>query len=121
MEANNFDRIFLALKKILEPYASKLVVVHDSPEYYYLDTKTIMPNKKPMFFGAVKKGKSYVSFYLMPLYSNPTLADGLSPELIKRKQGKSCFNFKASDEALFKELEKLTKSGFATFKAEKYV
>lgn len=30
-------------------------------------------------------------------------------------QGKSCFNFKTPDEKLFKELGKLTKSGFEQF------
>jgi hypothetical protein len=31
-------------------------------------------------------------------------------------QGKSCFNFKAADEALFEELEQLTTKGFALAK-----
>lgn len=34
-------------------------------------------------------------------------------------QGKSCFNFKTIDPALFRELATLTKKGYARFKKEK--
>jgi hypothetical protein len=41
--------------------------------------------------------------------------NSISPALKKHMQGKSCFNFKAVDETLFKELAKLTKAGFVRF------
>jgi hypothetical protein len=47
-----------------------------------------------MWFGAVKLGKAYVSFHLMPLYMSPTLEKEISASLKKRMQGKTCFNFK---------------------------
>lgn len=50
----------------------------------------------------------------MPVYMFPKLRDSMSPQLKARMQGKSCFNFKAMDEALFQELEKVTAEGFAT-------
>jgi hypothetical protein len=53
----------------------------------------------------------------MPVYAFPELLDGMSPDLRRRMQGKSCFNFKAVDKTLFRELEALTKAGFARFKA----
>ena len=52
------------------------------------------------------------------LYAFPDLLDGLSPELKRRMQGKSCFNFKAVDKALFKELGALTRQGYQRFKKE---
>jgi hypothetical protein len=61
----------------------------------------------------VKIGKAYVSYHFMPVYMFPKLRDGLSPKLKARMQGKSCFNFKAVDEALFHELEQMTAQGFA--------
>ncbi len=64
----------------------------------------------------VQIGKNYVSYHLMPVYGCPKLLDGLSPKLKARMQGKSCFNFKETDEALFSELEKLTATGIAAFK-----
>ena len=42
----------------------------------------------------------------------------ISPELKKRMQGKSCFNFKSIDEARVKELINLTKKGFEYYKKE---
>jgi hypothetical protein len=44
----------------------------------------------------------------------------MSPELKKRMQGKSCFNFTTPDEKLFKELAKLTKAGFAKFTSKEF-
>ena len=117
----DFETVFSKLRAILEPYASKLVVVTDDPSTYYLDTRHIMKNKKPLFFGAVRKGKAYVSFHLIPVYACPDLLESISPKLNKRMQGKSCFNFTQVDEKLFKELAKLTKAGFARFNDEKFV
>jgi hypothetical protein len=116
-----FETTFRKLRAILEPYAAKLEVVHDKSNNYYLDTHHIMKNKKPMFFAAVRVGKSYVSFHLMPVYAFPDLLAGLSPELKKRMQGKSCFNFTTVDEKLFKELAKLTRAGFAKFTSPQFI
>ena len=41
----------------------------------------------------------------------------MSPALKKRKQGKSCFNFKTPDDALFAELAQITKMGAEWFDA----
>lgn len=113
---SEFQKAFDELREVLTKYASKMVVVHDSPGNYYLDTKVIPPNKKPMFFGAVQIRKRYVSFHLMPVYVFVELLADVSPELKKRVQGKSCFNFKAVDKALFKELAALVKAGFDRYK-----
>jgi hypothetical protein len=112
----DFAPVFAELKKILKPYAAKMIVVHDSDSYYYLDTKfTMVRNKAPMFFAAVRIRKQYVSFYLMPIYCNPALTKSLSPELRKRMQGKSCFNFTSIDKNLFPELNALTREGAKSF------
>ncbi len=116
-----FETVFSKLRAILEPYASKLVLVSDTSNSYYLDTTHIMKNKKPLFFAAVRMGKAYVSFYLMPVYACPDLPNNVSPELKKRMQGKSCFNFTSVDEKLFKELAKVTKAGFSKFNDEKFI
>ena len=44
----------------------------------------------------------------MPVYGNPALASGISPELAKRRQGKACFNFTKVDDTLLTELADLT-------------
>ncbi len=115
------DATFAALRAILAPYAAKLVATQDTDRVLYVDTRHVQKNKKPLFFGAVQVGKAYVSFHLMPVYVQPGLLDGLSPELRKRMQGKSCFNFTQVDKALFKELAALVKAGYASYKAQGFV
>lgn len=107
----NFPAVFTRLKAILTPYAPKMVVVKDDRTWYYLDTKLIGKNKKPIMFAATRLGKAYVSFYLMTVYCDPKFVAGMSPALKKRMQGKACFNFSEVDEPLFTELEALTKAG----------
>ena len=116
----DFDATFSKLKEILKPYEKKLNVISDTSDYYALETDHVMKNKRRMFFGGVRKGKAYVSFHLMAVYACPDLMDDLSPELKKRMQGKSCFNFTLPNEDLFKELRKLTKSGFTRFTSKKF-
>ena len=111
-----FAAVFAALRDILKKHARQLVVTNDEPKNYYLDTKHTGPNKKPLFFGAVRLGKNYVSYYLMPVYVFPDMLADISSELKERMQGKSCFNFKAADAELFREVAKLTKLGLDRFK-----
>ena len=118
---DEFDTVYAALRKLMLPYAKKLVVVNDDPGSLYLDTQHIMKNKKPLFFGAIQIKKNYVSYHLMPVYVNPALLDDMSGDLGKRMQGKSCFNFKAIDKTLFAELGKLTKRGFDYYRKEGYI
>lgn len=61
--------------------------------------------------------KSYVSFHLVPVYAYPDLLESASPELKKRMQGKSCFNFKSMEPALFRELSALAGEGLKRFRA----
>ena len=110
----DFTAVFIELRKILAPYASKLDGKRDDETELYVDTKHIQKNKKPLFFGAVQAKKSYVSFHLMPVYVKPELLASASPELKSRMQGKSCFNFTAVEPTLIKELAALTKAGYAS-------
>jgi len=113
--------VFAELRAIMAPYAAKLDPKRDDAVELYVDTKYVQKNKKPLFFGAVQIKKSFVSFHLMPLYTNPELLDGLSPGLKKRMQGKSCFNFVELDKPLLEELALLTKAGFASYREQGFV
>jgi hypothetical protein len=116
-----FNQVFKELKSIFKPFAKKMNIASDTDKYYLLNTRYIMKNKQPLCFGGVRLGKNYVSFYLMSVYANPDLMKGMSPELKKRMQGKSCFNFKEVDKKLFGELKTLTKAGAAKFSDEKFI
>jgi hypothetical protein len=51
----------------------------------------------------------------MSLYLGAAPDGGLSPELARRRQGKSCFNFTRIDAGLFDELEEVTAVGKAEY------
>jgi hypothetical protein len=57
----------------------------------------------------------------MPVYVNPSLLDDVSPNLKKRMQGKSCFNFTTADPVLIEELAVLTQAGFDDYRTKEYV
>jgi hypothetical protein len=116
---NNFPIVFEQLKNILKPYAKDLTVKTDTPDTYYLDGPYSEKWQKELFFGSAQVKKNYVSFYLMPVYMYPELLNTISPELKKRMQGKSCFNFKKVEPELFTELAELTRKGAEKFKQEK--
>ncbi len=119
----DFEAAFQILKKVFGTVEKRLAIQRDSPVEYTLVTKSASPfpqhKGQPMYFGSVKMGKAYVSFHLMPLYmTDPKI----SPELKKRMQGKTCFNFKrAPDPGLLAELKKLTEAGIDSWAAKSWL
>ena len=107
-----FDR----LAALFASYRSSLIATSDEPRNLSLKTPPSTTYPGGLFFGAVRTGKRYVSFHLMPVYVHADLLLGISPELRKRMQGKSCFNFTRPDDALFAELETLTAADLPGFK-----
>ena len=93
-------------RKVVEPSPGDTYMLLGAPSDSYPDG---------MVFAGVKRQKRYVSYYLMPVYTEPTLAAAVSPELRKRMQGKSCFNFTRVDDALLDELADLTERGRAAY------
>jgi hypothetical protein len=100
------------LRAILAPYRDQLHVASDGPNGLILE----LPGYEGMpwgYVGGTRLGKRYVSYYLMGVYGDPALKAAISPELRRRMQGKSCFNFTKIDEVLFRELETLTERSIA--------
>jgi hypothetical protein len=116
-----FEAVFERLKGILQAYEPQLLVQANGSTDYTLNTPYVAEYKKELFFGGVQIKKNYVSYHLMPVYVFPALLDEASPELKKRMQGKSCFNFTSINEATFEELSRLTQRGFEEFKQERFV
>jgi hypothetical protein len=110
--------VFEQLKNILKPYAENLTLKTDTLDTYYIDGPYSEKWKKQLFFGSTQVKKNYVSFYLMPVYMYPDLLQDISPELKKRMQGKSCFNFKKVEPNLFEELAVLTRKSVEKFQQE---
>ena len=93
---------------------SRFAVTRDGPEGMTVEIPGL--EGKPWgYVAGVRPGKSYVSFYLMSVYSSPELMASMSPELRRRMQGKACFNFTKIDEPLFAELTNLTEAGLDPF------
>jgi len=115
-QKNNFNLCFNELKKILKKYEKHLKVTSNKIGVYNLYAGYNEKYKRDIYFGGVVVNKNYVSYHLMPIYMNPKLLDKISPDLKKRMQGKSCFNFKEVDKKLFKELSNLTKRGIDFYK-----
>jgi hypothetical protein len=105
------------LREILLPYGDQLVITKDGPGGVALEVPGL--EGKPWgYVAGTRLGKSYVSFYLMPMYVSPALASTISPALQKRRQGKACFNFAKIDEELFAELSGLVSRTVAGYRAE---
>ena len=108
----DFDPVFQRLKQVVEPYAREMHVSADNDANYGVDMAPPEARNPTTWFAAVRRGKRYVSIYLMPVYVEPSLLDDASPELRRRMQGKSCFNFSKVDDGLFGELESILRRGY---------
>lgn len=94
------------LRAILDPYRDRLTVAKEGPEGIYLELPGY--DGQPWgYVGGTRVGKSYVSYYQMGAYDGGLKA-AMSPELRRRMQSKTCFNFTRIDESLLAELEALT-------------
>ncbi len=103
----------------MSAFEPELRATADEPRKYNLVTKANSRKGEPMFFGTVIMGKAYVSYHLMPL-DVCELGKMVSSNLKKRKQGRSCFNFRTPDGALFAELSDLTKAGLEKNRAKNW-
>ena len=112
----DLESVHARLRDILAPYREGLVATKDGPGGLALE----VPGLEGQPWGYVagtRLGKRYVSYYLMPVYESPASIEGMSPELRKRMQGKSCFNFSTVDETLFAELADITARTIPGFEA----
>jgi len=110
----DFAAVDRGLREIVAPLRSRLVATKDSPDGLALEIPGL--EGKPWgYVAGIRRGKRYVSYYLMSVYAFPDLMESMSPELRRRMQGKSCFNFTTVDEPLFAELDRITQAGFERF------
>ena len=112
--ARDFPAVAARLRSIIERNADGLLFTASPAGDVKLEKP---PGGHPWdYVAAVRVGKSYVSYHLMPVYAMPELLTAISPELRRRKQGKACFNFTRIDEDLFSELAALTATGIDRFR-----
>jgi len=124
--AADFTAVFGALRPVLAKHEEHMIVKYDTPEGYSLDSKvpSVFPQHKgrPLVFGAIRMGKGYVSFHLMPVYMCADLEAKITPALKRRMRGKSCFNFRTvPDAGLLSDLEGLTDASVAAWQQRKWL
>lgn len=106
-----FPEIFSTLRALMLEAAPGMVVTQDTPTSFTLKTAWLEARtKEPAWFGWIAIKKSYVAYHIMPLYTLPALNDLVPASLEKRRQGKTCFNFKKADTELFDQISKLTQA-----------
>ncbi|MGL5837507.1 MAG: hypothetical protein ACRCY3_03305 [Sphingorhabdus sp.] len=109
--SDDFPGIFAELRELMLKAAPEMVVTSDTPTNLTLKTPwTEARTKEPAWFGWIAIKKSYVAYHIMPLYLLPALNEAVPPALEKRRQGKTCFNFKKADKALFEDIRLLTEA-----------
>jgi len=115
--SGDLDGVARTLTALIQRAAPDMIVKAAGGRGIHLLARWDNPRQpgQPMWFGGVQRMKNYVSFHLMPVYSHAALAAKIPPELRKRMQGKSCFNFKVEDPVLFAQLEALTRDAAAAY------
>lgn len=108
---------FSTLRDVLASQSENLVVTVDKPGDFQVGSPDQQDRiGRPLFVAGVRIRKNYVSYYLMPVYVLPRLADRLSPGLKKRMHGKACFNFTTIAGDQVGEMSKLTRAGIEAFR-----
>ena len=108
---------FTTLRDILAAQSEDLIVTVDKPGDFQVASPTMQDRiGRPLAVAAVQTRKHYVSYFLMPVYAAPRLAQSLSPALKKRMHGLSCFNFTTIEADQVTELSALTKKGIEAFR-----
>jgi len=107
----DLEAVFTELASRYRSHTAGLSTTQDGPTDVIFVGPDPGPDGREVWLGGVQQRKRYVSVHLMPVYTNPELLDTVSPQLRRRMQGKSCFNFTRIDPQLFDELESLLERG----------
>ena len=136
MAKENLDRIFDALKKIMESYTPPFSIKTPSEalkkkrSYELASTKKVVIAGRPkdeVYFAGIIIQKDYVGFYYMLAYADPSfqdrldVRDKLSPEFLKLLKGKSCFYIRSTDKAVLDEVKKALDIGLKVYRAKGWV
>ena len=119
--------IFEKIRSALEKQAPPMVVSKEHLDVFELSGNKPVPygSKKEivpgMYFSSVVARKDMVSFYFFPLYYHEDDFKDLIPTMIKCLKGKTCFNFKKSEQVDEKELNALLKKGVKAWKKNGYM
>ena len=121
------NEIFEKIKSALQKQSPPMVISKSTSENFelignkpvpYGSKKTIAPG---MFFCSLIICKDMVSFHFFPIYMKRKMFEPLIPNMIRLLKGKSCFNFKKTEQVNEKELTALLKKGIEAWKKLGYM
>lgn len=119
--------IFNSIKVVLEKQCPPMVLSKDKEGVYelmgnkpvpYGSKKKIVPG---IYFSSVVARKDMISFHFFPIYMQQKEFIDLIPTMKKCLKGKSCFNFRKTEEVDPKELSALLKMGAKVWKKMGYM
>ena len=99
---------------LLEPYRGEL----EEATIYGLPSLRWPGAKAHDYFASVKRGKTYVSLYLLVADTYPDALEGTPPALLKRRTGKAAFNFPTLDHSMAADLGALLDRLYARYRAD---
>jgi hypothetical protein len=102
------------LWQLLGPYRAEL----EDATIYGLPSVRWPGAKAHDYFASIKRGKAYVSLYLLVADTYPEALEGASPALLKRRTGKAAFNFPTLDDEMAEDLESLLGRLYERYRAD---
>lgn len=121
------DTIFNTLVEAMTSVCPPLVITKNKKGVFeiigntpvpYGSTKKIIPG---MYFASAVVRKDMVSFYVFPINGHPELFIDVAPTAMKCLKGKTCFNFKKTEQVNKTEILALLKKALAVWKKAGYV
>ncbi|MBK7440812.1 MAG: hypothetical protein IPL12_04110 [Bacteroidetes bacterium] len=121
------ETIFNTLVEAMTSLCPPLVITKNKKDVFeiigntpvpYGSTKKIIPG---MYFASAVIRKDMVSFYVFPIYGHPELFIDVAPIAMKCLKGKTCFNFKKTEQVNKKEILAMLKKALAVWKKAGYV
>mgnify|MGYP006865055686 CR=1 FL=1 len=86
-----FDRLKVILKRYEDPLKPKFDLDSKYDLWSFKDIEIAGRKRKEVYFAGLIIQSKWVGFYYMPIYTDTSLADVFTPELLKLLKGKSCF------------------------------
>ena len=102
------------LWQLLDPYRAEL----EDATIYGMPSVRWPGAKAHDYFASVKRGKAYVSLYLLVADTYPEALEATSPSLLARRTGKAAFTFTTLDDELARDLEALLGRLYERYRAD---
>lgn len=100
--------------ELLAPYRDEL----EEATIYGMPSLRWQGAKAHDYFASVRRGKSYVSLYLLVADTYPDALVGTPERLLKRRTGKAAFNFPQVDDEMADDLRALLERLYARYRAD---